>query len=244
MTNLSKRVALVTGASRGIGQATAIALARHGAHVAVNYRVDEQGALETVRRIDALGGCAVAIQADVSRDADVTAMIGQVVDCLGPVDILVNNAGKAVRQDIDNITEQDWDDLMAVNLKSVFLVTRAVLPQLKDQHWGRIVNISSGAAKTGGSVGIHYAASKGGMDALSRAYAANLVGDGITVNIVAPSQIDTGMIPDSEREVRARRIPVGRLGSVEECADSIVLCVNTGYMTGQTIVLNGGRYFS
>lgn len=241
MIDFAGRVALVTGGSRGIGRAAAVALARHGADVAVNYRQAADGAAATVREIEALARRAVPVQADVSQAAEIEAMVARVAEALGPVDILVNNAGQARRQDIDEITEADWDAMMAVNLKSVFLVTRAVLPHMRAQRWGRIVNVSSGAARTGGSVGIHYTASKGGMDALSRAYAARLVGDGITVNIVAPSLIDTDMIPDKESV--ARRIPVGRLGTAEECADAIVLCAGTGYMTGQTVLLNGGRHF-
>ncbi len=241
MIDFSGRVALVTGASRGIGQAAAAALARHGADVAVNYRKGAAGAAETVRIIEALGRRAVAVQADVSRAAEVTAMVEAASAALGPIDMLVNNAGWAKRQEIDEITEADWDAMMAVNLKSAFLVTKAVLPHMRAQRWGRIVNVSSGAARTGGSVGIHYSASKGGMDALSRAYASRLVGEGVTVNIVSPTLIDTDMIPD--KEATAGRIPVGRLGTVEECADAIVFCASSGYVTGQTVMLNGGRYF-
>ena len=241
MIDFTGRIALVTGASRGIGKAAAVALARHGADVAVNFRKEAEKAAETVRAIEAFGRRAVAVQADVSQADHVARMVERVVGALGPVDILVNNAGWAKRQEIDDITEADWDEIMAVNLKSVFLVTKAALPHMRVQRWGRIVNVSSGAARTGGSVGIHYTASKGGIDALSRAYASRLVGEGITVNIVSPSLIDTHMIPD--KEGTARRIPVGRLGTAEECADAIVLCAGNAYMTGQTILLNGGRYF-
>ncbi|MEQ9122017.1 MAG: SDR family oxidoreductase, partial [Alphaproteobacteria bacterium] len=170
-----------------------------------------------------------------------TGMAEAIRSALGPIGVLVNNAGQAKRQEMDDIEEADWDEVMAVNLKSVFLVTRAVLPDMRAQGWGRIVNVSSGAAKTGGSVGIHYTASKGGVDALSRAYASRLVGEGITVNVVSPTLIDTDMIPD--KAAAARAIPMGRLGTVEDCADAILYAAGAGYMTGQTVLLNGGRYF-
>jgi len=241
MTDLKGRVALVTGASRGIGQAAAIALARAGCDVAVNYRTGAAGAGETAAAVKALGRRAFAVQADVSDAAAVTGMAEAVRSALGPIGVLVNNAGQAKRQEMDDIEEADWDLTIAVNLKSVFLVTKAVLPDMRAQGWGRIVNVSSGAAKTGGSVGIHYSASKGGVDALSRAYASRLVREGITVNIVSPTLIDTDMIPD--KAAAARTIPMGRLGTVEDCADAIVYAASAGYMTGQTVLLNGGRYF-
>ncbi len=242
MIDFTGKTALVTGGSRGIGAASAVALARHGADVAVNYRKGADGAAETARAVTALGRRAIAVQADVSQDADVTAMVARVAAELGPVDILVNNAGWARRQEIDDITEADWDAVMAVNLKSVFLMTRAVLPHMRAQRWGRIVNVSSGAARSGGSVGIHYSASKGGMDALTRAYAKRLASEGITVNAVAPSVIDTRMMADIAE--RGKRIPIGRAGTAEECADAVTLCAGTEYMTGQVVYLNGGTYFA
>lgn len=241
MTDLKGRVALVTGASRGIGRAAALALARAGCDVAVNYRTGAAGAGETAAAVKALGRRAFAVQADVSDAAAVTGMAEAIRSALGPIGVLVNNAGQAKRQEMDDIEEADWDEVMAVNLKSVFLVTKAVLPDMRAQGWGRIVNVSSGAAKTGGSVGIHYTASKGGVDALSRAYASRLVGEGITVNVVSPTLIDTDMIPD--KAAAARAIPMGRLGTVEDCADAILYAAGAGYMTGQTVLLNGGRYF-
>jgi len=242
MIDFTGRTALVTGGSRGIGAASAVALARHGADVAVNYRKGADGAATTVRKIIALGRRAIAVRADVSRNAEVTAMVATVASELAPVDILINNAGWAKRQEMDDITEADWDAVMAVNLKSVFLMTRAVLPHMRAQGRGRIVNVSSGAARSGGSVGIHYSASKGGMDALTRAYAKRLAGEGITVNAVAPSLIDTRMMPDLKG--RQSRIPIGRAGTAEECADAVVLCAGTEYMTGQVVYLNGGTYFA
>jgi 3-oxoacyl-[acyl-carrier protein] reductase len=240
MIDFRGRIALVTGGSRGIGRATAIALGRAGANVAINFLTQEDAANEVALEIKNIGCNASIFQGDVSQSLEVDRMVAEISGKLGPIDILVNNAGQARRLSIDEVTEDDWDQTMSINLKSVFLVTRAVLPHMRAQKWGRIVNVSSGASMTGGSVGIHYSASKGGVDALSRAYASRLVKEGITVNVVSPSLIDTDMIPD---KLVAQNIPMGRLGLPEECADAIVQAASNGFMTGQTIFLNGGRYF-
>ncbi len=240
MIDFRGRIALVTGGSRGIGRATAIALGRAGANVAINFLTQEDAANEVALEIKNIGCNASIFQGDVSQSLEVDRMVAEISGKLGPIDILVNNAGQARRLSIDEVTEDDWDQTMSINLKSVFLVTRAVLPHMRAQKWGRIVNVSSGASMTGGSVGIHYSASKGGVDALSRAYASRLVKEGITVNIVSPSLIDTDMIPD---KLVAQNIPMGRLGLPQECADAIVQAASNGFMTGQTIFLNGGRYF-
>jgi 3-oxoacyl-[acyl-carrier protein] reductase len=240
MIDFRGRIALVTGGSRGIGRATAIALGRAGANVAINFLTQEDAANEVALEIRNIGCNASIFQGDVSQSLEVDRMVAEISGKLGPIDILVNNAGQARRLSIDEVTEDDWEQTMSINLKSVFLVTRAVLPHMRAQKWGRIVNVSSGASMTGGSVGIHYSASKGGVDALSRAYASRLVKEGVTVNIVSPSLIDTDMIPD---KLVAQNIPMGRLGLPQECADAIVQAASNGFMTGQTIFLNGGRYF-
>ena len=240
MIDFRGRIALVTGGSRGIGRATAIALGRAGANVAINFLTQEDAANEVALEIKNIGCNASIFQGDVSQSLEVDRMVAEISGKLGPIDILVNNAGQARRLSVDEVTEDDWDQTMSINLKSVFLVTRAVLPHMRAQKWGRIVNVSSGASMTGGSVGIHYSASKGGVDALSRAYASRLVKEGITVNVVSPSLIDTDMIPD---KLVAQNIPMGRLGLPQECADAIVQAASNGFMTGQTIFLNGGRYF-
>jgi 3-oxoacyl-[acyl-carrier protein] reductase len=240
MIDFRGRIALVTGGSRGIGRATAIALGRAGANVAINFLTQEDAANQVALEIKNIGCNASIFQGDVLQSLEVDRMVAEISGKLGPIDILVNNAGQARRLSIDEVTEDDWEQTMSINLKSVFLVTRAVLPHMRAQKWGRIVNVSSGASMTGGSVGIHYSASKGGVDALSRAYASRLVKEGITVNIVSPSLIDTDMIPD---KLVAQNIPMGRLGLPQECADAIVQAASNGFMTGQTIFLNGGRYF-
>jgi 3-oxoacyl-[acyl-carrier protein] reductase len=236
-------VALVTGASRGIGRAIALALAEHGAKLAVNYVSRTGDANAVIATIRANGGAAIAVKADVSVRAEVEAMIAGVTAQLGPVDILINNAGIAVRRGIDDLTEADFDRAIAVNLKSAFLCTQAVLPAMRERGWGRIVNISSGAARGGGVIGAHYNASKAGMEGLTRGYAARLAQAGITVNAVAPSLIETDMATSFPADV-AKRIPVGRMGTPEEVAQVVIMVVANPYMTGQAVPVNGGSHFN
>jgi 3-oxoacyl-[acyl-carrier protein] reductase len=243
MQDLSGRTALVTGASRGIGKAIAIALAEAGTSVAVNYRERKAEAQEAVKAIRTLGRKAEAIEADVSDARAVTSLIRSTESALGPVDILVNNAGIALRRGLEDLTEEDFDRTIAVNLKSAFLCTQAVLPGMRARRWGRIVNISSGAARGAGSIGAHYNASKAGMEGLTRGYAARLAKEGVTVNAVSPSLIDTEMMAANRKEAAAR-VPVGRLGSAEEVAAVVVMVAANAYMTGETVQVNGGLYFS
>jgi 3-oxoacyl-[acyl-carrier protein] reductase len=240
--NLSDRVALVTGASRGIGRAVALALAAAGADVAVNYRRQEAAACEVAAAVRATGRRAIAVRADVSDRGAVTAMIGRIEAELGAVDVLVNNAGIAIIRGVDDLTEAEFDLTLTVNLKSAFLCTQAILPAMRARHWGRIVNISSGAARGAGGIGVHYNASKAGMEGLTRGYAARLVKEGITVNAVAPSLIDTDMM-NTRREQYVARIPLGRMGTAEEVAQAVLMVAGNEYMTGQTVQLNGGTNF-
>ena len=242
MNTLSGRIALVTGASRGIGRAIALSLAAVGADVAVNYRERVDAAAEVVDAIRATGRRSCAVRADVSDATAVTGMMETIGRDIGPVDVLVNNAGLAIIRGVDDLTEDDFDQTIAVNLKSAFLCTRAVLPHMRAQGWGRIVNISSGAARGAGGVGVHYNASKAGMEGLTRGYAARLVKDGITVNAVSPSLIETDMVRSGVASSPAR-IPLGRFGTSEEVAQAVLMVIGNGYMTGQTIQLNGGMSF-
>ena len=237
------RVALVTGASRGIGRAVALALAECGAKIAVNFRSRAREAEAVVAAIEARGGKAVAVAADVSVAAAVEAMLTTVAAQLGPVDLLVNNAGVAIHRNIDDLSEADFDQTIATNLKSAFLCTRAVIPGMRERRFGRIVNISSGAARGAGVVGVHYNASKAGLEGLTRGYAARLAQYGITVNAVAPSLIDTEMMQGAANAA-VQRIPVGRKGMPEEVAQAVVMVTANPYMTGQTVQLNGGLHFN
>jgi 3-oxoacyl-[acyl-carrier protein] reductase len=161
---------------------------------------------------------------------------------LGELDILINNAGIAITRGIDTLSEADFDRTIAVNLKSVFLCTQAVLPMMRAKQWGRIINISSGAARGAGAIGPHYNASKAGVEGLTRGYAARLVKEGITVNAVAPSLIETDMMKGQEGLVT--RIPVGRFGRADEVARAVMMLVNNPYMTGQTVAMSGGMSFN
>ncbi len=241
MNDLAGRIALVTGGSRGIGAAVAVSLAEAGAAVAVNYREKKAEAEAVAKAIRDRGGKAMVVQADVSRTPDVARMIAAVEDELGSVDVLVNNAGIGIIRGIDDLTEEDFDVTIAVNLKSAFLCTQAVIPGMRARTWGRIINISSGAAR-GGGIGPHYNASKAGMEGLTRGYAARLVKEGITVNAVAPSLIETDMVKQGLASSPAR-IPLGRFGTSEECAQVVMMLVRTEYMTGQTVALSGGMSF-
>jgi 3-oxoacyl-[acyl-carrier protein] reductase len=240
---ITGRNALVTGASRGIGRAIALALARAGVNVAVHFHERAAGALEVQREIEALGCRSVVAGADVSRSAEVSALVRTVEAQLGRVDILINNAGITRPQPLEAITERDWNDLIAVNLTSVFLVSQAVVPAMRAARWGRIVNLSSVAAQLGGVVGPHYAASKAGILGLTHSYAALLATDGITVNAIAPALIATDMVAANPR-ASPDLIPVGRFGQVDEVADAAVMLCSNGYITGQTIGVNGGWFMT
>ncbi|HTG20182.1 MAG TPA: SDR family NAD(P)-dependent oxidoreductase [Reyranella sp.] len=242
MASLNNRVALVTGGSRGIGRAIAVSLAEAGAAIAVNYRDKAAEARNVAETICGAGGRAMAIGADVSQAAEVAAMMAAVERDLGPVDVLINNAGIGLVRTVDDLTEDDFDRTIAVNLKSVFLCTQAVVPGMRARKWGRIVNISSGAARGAGGVGPHYNASKAGMEGMTRGYAARLVKDGITVNAVAPSLIETDMVRSGVASSPAR-IPLGRFGTPEECAQAVLMVIGNAYMTGQTVALSGGMSF-
>jgi len=243
MTDLKNRIALVTGGSRGIGAAVAIALARAGADVAVNYRQRADAANAVCGEITKMGREAIAIQADVSVAADVKRMVADVEAHIGGIDILVNNAAIAHPRKMEEITETEWDEVLAVNLKSVFLVTQAVISGMRQRNWGRIINLSSVAAQTGGAVGAHYAASKAGIIGLTHSCASAFVKDGITVNAIAPALIETDMVTSNPNASPAL-IPMGRFGSVDDVASVAVMLATNGYMTGQTISVNGGWYMS
>jgi 3-oxoacyl-[acyl-carrier protein] reductase len=243
MKDLKNRVALVTGGSRGIGAGIAVALASAGADVAVNYREQGAAAQSVCAEITAIGRKAIAVQADVSRAQEITGMVSEVETSLGPIDILVNNAAIAQPRPFEEITETEWDEILRVNLKSVFLVTQAVIAGMRTRKWGRIINLSSVAAQTGGAVGAHYAASKAGIIGLTHSCASSFVKDGITVNAIAPALIETDMVA-SNPNASPRLIPMGHFGKVDDVASIAVMLAGNEYITGQTISVNGGWYMT
>ena len=243
MKDLKNRAALITGGSRGIGAAVAIALAKTGADVAVNYRVRADAANAVCSEIARTGRKALLVKADVSVSDDVRSMVANVGAHLGRIDILVNNAAIAHPHKLEEITEAEWDRVLTVNLKSVFLVTQAVVDGMRQRKCGRIINLSSVAAQTGGAVGAHYAASKAGIIGLTHSCAASLIRDGITVNAIAPALIETDMVI-SNPNANPNLIPMGHFGSVDDVASVAVMLATNDYMTGQTISVNGGWYKS
>jgi 3-oxoacyl-[acyl-carrier protein] reductase len=239
---LRGRTALVTGGSRGIGAAISRALAEAGAAVAINYRERSDEAAKLAEELRKTGVSVITAQADVSLANAVSKMVEVVQSKLAPIDILINNAGIAITRGIDDLSETDFDQTIATNLKSTFLCTQAVLPTMRAKKWGRIVNISSGAARGAGAIGPHYNASKAGVEGLTRGYAARLVKEGVTVNAVAPSLIETDMMKGQKNLVS--RIPLGRFGKADEVAKAVMLLVDNPYMTGQTIAMSGGMAFN
>lgn len=243
MKDLRDRVVLVTGGSRGIGAAVAIALAKAGADVAVNYRERAEAANAVCGEITGMGRKSIAAQADASVAAEVSRMVAEIEARLGGIDILVNNAGIAHPRKLEEITETEWDEVLTVNLKSVFLVTQAAVGGMRQRKWGRIINLSSVAAQTGGAVGAHYAASKAGIIGLTHSCASSLILDGITVNAIAPALIEIAMVT-SNSNASPNLIPMGRFGSVDDVASVAVMLALNDYMTGQTVSVNGGWYMS
>lgn len=243
MNDLNGKVALVTGSSRGIGRAIALALADAGADIAVNFLSRSAEAQAVELEIRQSGRRSVSIQADVSSSTHVEQLIRSIEEKLGFIDVLVNNAGVSRVQPIEVITERDWDEVLAANLRSCFLMTQAVLPGMRARQWGRIVNLSSVAAQIGGVVGPHYAASKAGILGLTHFYASRLAKEGITVNSIAPALVETEMVT-SNPNARPSLIPAGRYGIPSEVAEVAVMLAKNGYINGQTINVNGALFMS
>lgn len=242
---LDGKIALVTGASRGIGRAVAVKLAAAGATVAVNYAGNAQAAEETKALIEAQGQRAILLQADVADGEAVEAMVQQVVAAFGRVDILVNNAGITRDALLMRMKESDWDDVMRTNLKGVYHCTKAVAKRMMKQRSGRIVNMSSVVGLTGNAGQANYAAAKAGVLGFTKATAKELAARGITVNAIAPGFIDTDMtagLPEQVKESLLKGIPLGKLGSPEDIADAALFLVSdaAAYITGQTLHVDGG----
>jgi 3-oxoacyl-[acyl-carrier protein] reductase len=246
---LAGRKAIVTGASRGIGRGIALAFAREGADVLVNYVSRETQAREVVSAVEALGRSALLFQADVSEARQVRGMVECALAAWGRIDILVNNAGITHVATPFETTEQDWDRVMDVNLKSAFLCTKAVLDTMVGQGGGRIINISSVVGKSGTISGLAYCASKAGMIGLTKSLANHLARHNILVNAIAPALVDTEILrwrTEAQWKETMASIPLGRLGEPMDLAEAAVFLASNGgnFITGATIDVNGGLYMS
>ena len=239
------KTALVTGASRGIGREIALELARQGADVIVNYAGSEAKAYEVVEEIKGLGREAIAIQCDVSNSDSVTNMVKETVDHFGKIDILVNNAGITRDNLLMRMKENEWDDVMNINLKGVFLCTKAVTRQMMKQRYGRIINISSVVGVSGNPGQANYVAAKAGVIGLTKTSAKELASRGITVNAIAPGFISTEMTDQLTEDIQnemLKMIPLAQFGEPKDIAHSVVFLASddSRYITGQTIHVNGG----
>lgn len=236
------RVALITGASGGIGQALARRLAAEGTAVALGYGASAQPAQQLAHEITDGGGRAAAVPADLRRPQAPGELAQEAEDALGPVDIVVSNAGTGRRQALEQISASDFDDMVAVNLRAPFLLAQHVVPRMRERGFGRILFISSVAAFTGGIIGPHYAASKAGLHGLTHFLASRLARSGITVNTLAPALIgETGMLPGNPGEL-GEQVPVGRVGQPAEVAALAVAILASPYLTNQVISLDGGMH--
>jgi 3-oxoacyl-[acyl-carrier-protein] reductase len=243
--NLTGKVALVTGASRGIGQATAVELAKAGADIIVNYIGSETVAQETVDKIEALGRKALKIKADVSNADEVQDMIEEAHAAFGHIDILVNNAGITRDGLLIRMKDSDWDDVLNINLKGVYLVSKAVAKIMVKQRSGRIINMTSVSGVTGNVGQANYAAAKAGVIGFTKTCAKELAARGITVNAVAPGFIETAMtdvLPEKIKEGIAATVPFGRMGQPEEIASVVTFLASdfASYITGQVLNVDGG----
>ncbi len=242
VSSLRDRVALVTGGSGGIGAALCRALAAEGAAVAVHHGRGREAAERVVAGIEASGGRAVALGADLSAAEAPVRLADAAQEAIGPLDVVVANAGLGERRTLDEVTLEDWEATLAVNLRAPFLLAQHVVPGMRERGFGRLLFVSSVAAFTGGVIGPHYAAAKAGLHGLVHFLASRLAADGITANAIAPALIeDTAMLPGDPGDL-AERIPVGRLGRPDEVADLALALLRNGYVTNQVVTVDGGMH--
>jgi 3-oxoacyl-[acyl-carrier protein] reductase len=245
VADLKGRVALVTGAGRGIGRATALRLAQDGATVAVNYNASEAPAQEVIGLIESAGGKAIAVKADVSNPAEVDAMVARVTKELGGLHILVSNAGITRDNLLMRMSQAEWNDVINTNLRATYFLVKAVSRQMVRQRYGRIVTVSSVVGVTGNAGQANYAAAKAGLIAFTKSVAAEFAVRNITANAVAPGFIDTditSVLPDEVKKSILSRIPMERYGQPEEVANAIAFLAgdDAAYITGQVLHVNGG----
>lgn len=246
MQDLKGKIAIVTGASRGIGRHIALQLAQRGADVAINYRSRQSDADEVVKEIEANGVRALAIKANLAQMPEARSLVRQVQDQWGRIDFLVNNAGITRDKSMKKLTDDDWNDVLDTNLGSVYATCSEVLKIMMDQKYGRIINITSFVGQAGNFGQANYAASKGGIIAFTKTLALEMAKYNITVNAIAPGFTETEMlaqVPENIREQIIARVPMGRFGQPEEIARAVVFLAAEGdYITGQQINVNGGVY--
>ena len=245
MFDLSGKVALVTGGSRGIGRAIALALAEHGASVAVNYVANAEAADEVVQRIVAGGGRAVAIQGDVSQSEDARRLVSETLSALDGLHILVNNAGLTQDNLLLRMSEEAWDRVLAVDLRGAFLCTKAALRPMIRQRWGRIINIASVAGLVGNAGQANYAAAKAGLIGLTKSVAKEVASRNVTANVIAPGLVRTDLtadLTDTQEQAVLQIVPLGRAATAEEIAPAVVFFASeeAGYSTGSVLPVDGG----
>jgi 3-oxoacyl-[acyl-carrier protein] reductase len=243
--DLNEKVAVITGGSRGIGKAIAISLSKKGGKIAVNYSSGADAADKVISEIEGMGGKAMKVKADVSKPSEVRAMFQTVLERFGRVDVLVNNAGTVGKPQLLEISEAEWDRVLAVNLKGMFNCCQAVIPIFLKQSGGKIINMSSVAGKMGGASGVHYGASKAGVIGLTMALSTEFAKKNIYVNAIAPGPVKTEMfqgLPASLQERFAETTHVGRVCEPSEIAHAVVFLLENDFMAGETLNMSAGRY--